>query len=409
MDKVAAAEMVSISSTRRWSLLVISLTATLCATVFVNGIAFLIPALDAERGINLAEAGLLSSMPSLGTVVTLIAWGYLLDFVGERIVLGVGLALTSAAAFAAASVHSMLAVGTFLFVGGMAAASANTASGRLVTGWFPPGQRGLAMGIRQTAQPLGIALGALVLPELGERDFSVALLFPAGLCALSAIISAVGVLDPPRNKRTAAGETELANPYRGKPVLLRIHLASALLMVPQTVVLTFMLVWLIRAHGWSTASAGALVSVSQLLGALGRVAAGRWSDRVGSRMRPIRTIAVAAALVMAGLAFTDHLRSPLAVTMMVVASVITVLDNGLAFTAIPEFAGPFWSGRAMGAQNTTQRLTAGAGPPVFGELIDASGYPLAFAVCALFPLLAIPLVPVGARPRGEDQPQRADR
>jgi sugar phosphate permease len=409
MDKVAAAEMVSISSTRRWSLLVISLTATLCATVFVNGIAFLIPALDAERGINLAEAGLLSSMPSLGTVVTLIAWGYLLDFVGERIVLGVGLALTSAAAFAAASVHSMLAVGTFLFVGGMAAASANTASGRLVTGWFPPGQRGLAMGIRQTAQPLGIALGALVLPELGERDFSVALLFPAAVCAMSAVISAVGVLDPPRNKRTAAGDAELANPYRGKPVLLRIHLASALLMVPQTVVLTFMLVWLIRAHGWSTASAGALVSVSQLLGALGRVAAGRWSDRVGSRMRPIRTIAVAAALVMAGLAFTDHLRSPLAVTMMVVASVITVLDNGLAFTAIPEFAGPFWSGRAMGAQNTTQRLTAGAGPPVFGELIDASGYPLSFAVCALFPLLAIPLVPVGARPRGEDQPQRADR
>ncbi len=85
---------------------------------------------------------------------------------------------------------------------------------------------------------------------------------------------------------------------------------------------------------------------------------------------------------------------------MVVASVVTVLDNGLAFTAIPEFAGPFWSGRAMGAQNTTQRLTAGAGPPLFGELIDASGYPLAFAVCALFPILALPIVPVGARPRG---------
>jgi MFS family permease len=403
MDKVSTA---SISSTRRWSLLAISLTATLCATVFVNGIAFLIPALDAERGINLAEAGLLSSMPSLGTVVTLIAWGYLLDFVGERIVLAVGLALTSAAAFAAASVHSMPAVGTWLFLGGMAAASANTASGRLVTGWFPPDQRGLAMGIRQTAQPLGIALGALVLPELGERDFSVALLFPAVVCALSALISAVGVLDPPRSKRATANEVELANPYRGTVVLLRIHLASALLMVPQTVVLTFMLVWLIRAHGWSTASAGALVSVSQLLGALGRVAVGRWSDRVGSRMRPIRTIAVAAALVMMVLALTDHLRSPLAVVVMLVASVITVLDNGLAFTAIPEFAGPFWSGRAMGAQNTTQRLTAGAGPPVFGELIDAAGYPLAFAVCAVFPLLAIPLVPVGARPREADPTQR---
>jgi len=390
----------TISATRRWSLLAISLAATLCATVFINGIAFLIPALDAERGISLAEAGLLSSMPSLGMVLTLIAWGYLLDLVGERIVLTVGLLLTAAAAFGAASLHSMLTIGACLFGGGMAAASANTASGRLVTGWFPRDQRGLAMGIRQTAQPLGIALAALVLPELGERDFSVALLFPGSVCAGAAVASAVGVLDPPRKTRAAASADELANPYRGTAVLWRLHLASALLMVPQTMVLTFMLVWLMRAHGWSTAAAGALVSASQLLGALGRVAAGRWSDRVGSRMRPIRTIAVAAAVVMAGLALTDHLGSALAVPIMVVASVVTVLDNGLAFTAIPEFAGPFWSGRAMGAQNTTQRLTAGAGPPLFGELIDASGYPLAFAVCALFPILALPIVPVGARPRG---------
>lgn len=42
----------------------------------------------------------------------------------------------------------------------------------------------------------------------------------------------------------------------------------------------------------------------------------------------------------------------------------------------------------MGAQNTTQRLTAAIGPPVFGEVIEVSSYPLAFAVCGLFPLLA---------------------
>ena len=38
-----------------------------------------------------------------------------------------------------------------------------------------------------------------------------------------------------------------------------------------------------------------MVTVSQLLGALGRITVGRWSDRVGSRMRPVRIIAVAAA------------------------------------------------------------------------------------------------------------------
>jgi sugar phosphate permease len=376
------------------------LIATLSATVFINGIAFLIPALNDVRGINLAEAALLSAMPSFGMVVTLIAWGYILDIVGERIVLTAGLALTAAAALIAAAVpESMLTEGIALFGGGMAAASANTASGRLVTGWFPPQQRGLAMGIRQTAQPLGIALAALVLPELGERNISVALLFPAAVCAVSAVLCAVWVRDPARPERSAADKAELASPYRGTTVLWRIHFASALLMVPQTVVLTFMLVWLMKNQHWSIATAGVLVSFSQLLSALGRIAVGRWSDRLGSRMRPIRIIAMAAAVVMVLLAIADHAHSAMAVTLMVAASVITVLDNGLAFTAIPEVAGRFWSGRAMGAQNTTQRLTAAVGPPVFGEMIDATGYPLAFAVCALFPLLALPVVPSEARSR----------
>lgn len=376
------------------------LIATLSATVFINGIAFLIPALNDVRGINLAEAALLSAMPSFGMVVTLIAWGYILDIVGERIVLTAGLSLTAAAALIAAAVpESMLTEGIALFGGGMAAASANTASGRLVTGWFPPQQRGLAMGIRQTAQPLGIALAALVLPELGERNISVALLFPAAVCAVSAVLCAVWVRDPARPERSTADKAELASPYRGTTVLWRIHFASALLMVPQTVVLTFMLVWLMKNQHWSIATAGVLVSFSQLLSALGRIAVGRWSDRLGSRMRPIRIIAMAAAVVMVLLAIADHAHSAMAVTLMVAASVITVLDNGLAFTAIPEVAGRFWSGRAMGAQNTTQRLTAAVGPPVFGEMIDATGYPLAFAVCALFPLLALPVVPSEARSR----------
>ena len=32
--------------------------------------------------------------------------------------------------------------------------------------------------------------------------------------------------------------------------------------------------------------------------------------------------------------------------------------------------------------------------PLFGGLIGVAGYPVAFAVCALFPLVAIPIVPV---------------
>ena len=112
-------------------------------------------------------------------------------------------------------------------------------------------------------------------------------------------------------------------------------------------------------------------------------------------MRPLRQIAFVTALVLMVLALTDHLHSPIALAAMVVALAITG-DNGLPFTTVPEIAGRFWSGRALGAQNTVERLMVAVGPPIFGELITATGYPLAFAVCGLFPLAALPFVPVTA-------------
>jgi predicted MFS family arabinose efflux permease len=220
-----------------------------------------------------------------------------------------------------------------------------------------------------------------------------ALLFPAIVCGVAALVCAVAVADPPRPPRAEAPAEHLANPYRGSAVLWRIHAVSVLLVVPQCVVWTFTLVWLIAERGWSAESAGVLVMAAQVLGALGRIAAGRWSDAMGSRLRPIRMIAAAAAVSMLTLALTDALDSPLSIAVMVVASVITVVDNGLAFTAIAEIAGPFWSGRALGAQNTSQLLAAGLTPPLFGALIGVLGYPVAFAVCALFPVAALPLVP----------------
>jgi MFS family permease len=96
---------------------------------------------------------------------------------------------------------------------------------------------------------------------------------------------------------------------------------------------------------------------------------------------------------MFALAAADTLDWSVAVALLVVASVVTVADNGLAFTAVAEVSGPFWSGRALGAQNTAQFLTASLVPPLIGAAITGFGFPLAFAATALFPAVAVPLVP----------------
>jgi MFS family permease len=65
----------------------------------------------------------------------------------------------------------------------------------------------------------------------------------------------------------------------------------------------------------------------------------------------------------------------------------------LAFTSVAELAGPHWSGRALGAQNTGQFLAASVVGPAIGALIAVVGYPAAFAISAMAPLIATPLVP----------------
>jgi MFS family permease len=400
----------AVGATTRWSMVAVALVVTSSAFSFINSVPFMIPALEARYGTALSETGLLSVMPSLGMVVTLIGWGSVVDLIGERIVLTVGSVITAAVAYAASTVNSLVAMGVLLFIGGMGAASCNPACGRLVAGWFPPEQRGLAMGVRQTAQPLGIAMGAFAIPRLAQHGPPAAgLLFPALACAISALVAAVFAHDPPRTPRAQARDEELLSPYRDITVLWRIHALSALMVMPQSMTVTFMLVWLHKDHGWSVESAGALVSITALLGAVSRIAAGRWSDLIGSRMRPIRLIAFGTGTAMMLLALTNDLYPPLAVALMVTASVITVMDNGLEATAITEFAGQFWSGRALGVQNTTQRLMTLAGPPMFGAIIGTFGYPAAFALCGLFPLAAVPVVPTalmapGFEDFGEQQP-----
>ena len=379
----------------RWVMLGVSMAGQAASSVFAQGAAFLIPVLHDHRHLSLAAAGVLVAMPTVGLVLTLIAWGALVDRVGERGVLVAGLTGTAAGATGAALSHPYVLIGAFLLLGGMAAGSTNAASGRVVVGWFPRHQRGFAMGIRQMAQPLGVAIAALTIPRLAAaHGLGVALALPAVFAGVMALACALLIKDPPRVSRAEASPETLANPYRTSSLLWRIHAVSVLLVVPQFVVWTYGLVWLISERGWSPGAAGVLITVAQLLGAAGRMAAGAWSDRVRSRMEPLRLVAVAAAAVMLALSLTDWADSHTAVVFLVLASVISVADNGLAFTSVAEIGGPFWGGRAMGAQNTAQSVAASIVPPVVGALIGAVGFPAAFALTAIFPAIAVPIVPV---------------
>ena len=393
---------------RRWTILAVGTFAQAATCCFLYGIPMLVPALRAD-GASLFAASLVVSAPMAGLLLTLIAWGAAADRRGERVVIVAGVGLAAALLAVAAVVPGVPGMAVLLALAGAAGASVNAASGRMVMGWFPPNERGLAMGTRQTAQPLGVAFAALGLPPLARHaGVHAALWFPAILCAVAAVLVAVLVSDPPRPV-VAAGAVPARSPYRESTTLVRVHLSSSLLVVPQFAVATFTLVYLVHERHWDATAAGRMIFAFQVAGAAGRVLSGVWSDRVRSRLRPMRQLAVASATLMLLIALGAATGSWLVVAGFALGAVITVADNGLAYTAVAELAGREWSGRALGVQNTVQNVAAVATAPLLAAVIGATGYAAGFAVVAVFPLLAVPLTPVRAERRGgpESGPPRS--
>jgi sugar phosphate permease len=405
-ETVSAVESSEHNLGRRWLILLIGLIALTAGCTFQYGLAYLIPALR-HTGFSLELASILVACPTAGLLLTLIGWGAAADRWGERVVLATGLGLAGVVLVGASSVHRAVSLGLCLALGGAAGGSVFAASGRLILGWFARHERGLAMGIRQSSQPLGVALAAATLPALGASGTTRPLLFLGGFCLVAAVLVVALVRDPDRTKTQApAGQPEAvdnsgrpASPYR-QPVLWRIHAASALLVVPQFTVATFALVYLVDARGWTALAAGRLLAAAQVCGAASRLGAGYWSDRVGSRMRPMRILALSTGVAMLALAIAVAAGSSAAVPVLLACGVVAVSTNGLAFTAVAEYAGSAWAGRALGIQNTGQNALAAATPPVLALAIGSIGFGGSFAIVAAFPLVAAAFVPVLAEQAG---------
>lgn len=387
------------SNRRRWVVLVVGFVAMTTACSAQYGLPFLIPALR-EDGLTLSQAGLVVAAPVAGLLLTLVAWGAAADRWGERVILGSGLALSGTALTGAVFAQDYRTIGVALVLAGVGSASVHAASGRLVLGWFAEHERGLAMAVRQTSQPIGIAVAALTLPSLATRGLAPAFGFLAALSLFAAVLVAVAVTDPARE---AAGTSALTgSPYRSG-TLWRIHAVSALLVVPQFGIATFGLTHLVDEQGWNAAAAGRALAIAAVGGAAARLAAGYWSDRVRSRLRPLRLVTLAIGTILLAVAASSAAGPGLAALAVLTAAVVTVSPNGLAFTAVAEHAGHSWAGRAMGIQNTVQNAFAAAVPPVLGSMIVAVGYSTTFAVAALFPFAAIALIPLAAERGGAER------
>jgi MFS family permease len=349
----------------------------------------LAPDLRDAHSLSLLQVGVVLDSLWIGTLLTLLLWGVLADRFGERLVLASGLTACGAALVGAGYAGSFLSLILLIGLAGAAGASVNAASGRAVMQWFPAAERGFALGVRQTAIPLGGLISALVLPTLSLRS---AFVFLAGLCVVGALFGVAAI-------REAVGfaEDDVLEP-RGLRATLHDHrlwllcVGSSFYLVAQLAITGFLVLFLHDERGLSDAEAAGVLAGVQVVAVVLRIGGGRWSDRVGSRLRPLRLVGLASAVTLA--VATALLSAPLAVLIaaFVLAGGWSMAWNGLSFTAAAEIAGRSRSGAALGMQQSALAAAGAIVPPAFAAVVAASSWRVGFAVAALFPLAGVQLL-----------------
>lgn len=366
----------------RWTVLSAGVLAQAAYSAMLLGLPAIAPEIRDGFELTLTQVGVVLAAPFAGALVTLLPWGLVADVIGERVVIGVGLATCAGALVWAAYASSFAALAAALAVAGGLGAGVNSASGRAVMAWFGPEERGLALGIRQTATPLGGAVGAVALPLLDDHlSLRAAFLGLAAGCFVAAFVAAALI-----RLETSDDPSASARPLRD-PRVWRICVGSTFYVLPQLGMLGFFVLFLHDHRGISTTAAAAALALTQVLGGIARIAVGRWSDRLRMRIVPLRWVALGIAASVA--VTTAVLETPrfVVVPALVVATTFALSWNGLSFTAAAETAGRARSGAAIGLQQTFLSAGGIVGPVAFAAVVHHYSWRLAFALAAVSPLI----------------------
>jgi len=368
----------------RWAVLAAGTAAQASFSAITIGLAVLAPVLREELDLSLGEIGVLLSAAWVGALATLLPWGIAADRYGERLVLALGLTGSAACLVGAAYAQSFSSLYLLLVLAGAAGASVNSASGRAVMHWFGANERGLALGVRQTAIPLGGLVAALVVPRLAQAGGSeAAFLFLAALCAAGALVGALVLRG--RERGEALEAASIAQTLRDGR-LWRLSLASGLYLYAQVAVIGFGVLFLHDEHGFSDGDAALVIAGAQVLAVVFRIGAGHWSDVLGSRVLPLRRVGLAVSTTLVLTAVLAGGPVWLLVPALALAGGLSMAWNGLSFTAAAELAGLRRSGAAIGFQQSVLSGIGVVAPVLFAVTVSGGSWAAALALAAVFPL-----------------------
>lgn len=349
------------------------------SSVITMGLPALVPFVRRAMGLTLAQAGLFSSIPALGSFLALFGIGWLVDRFGDRAVLVVGGVVGGVAMLATSVAPTYLALLALLTVVGIGTAAPTPAGSTAVINEFGLRQRGTAMGIRQAGVPVGGALGALTLAPLAAAWGWRSAIFGAGIGYLAGALACWALFPP----GPPPAEGVVADPGRvGAPArllswsLVKASAYGMLMVAGQFSIVAYLALYFNHVWGVPPVTGALLLAALQLLGATGRMGWGWVSDRVftGARSRVLVIVGVVAALDTLALGWLPSASSGWLIGLVMVIAGLTVVGwSGVYFTFLAELADPGYEGRSVAFGMTLNQPGIVLGPWAFGLIGDLSG------------------------------------
>jgi len=285
-----------------WAVLAAGTVAVFSAIGLARyGYTMVLPAMQADLGMNNAQAGLLATFNMAGYLIFVILGGALSTQYGARLVVFLSLGVAGIGMIGTGLADRFLSMALWRGLTGVASGGGNIAVMGLLAAWFGSRKRGLASGIAVSGSSFALVFTGEFVPWInavqGTGAWRTCWLLFGGLSILAAIVAWLVLRNRPaemgltaieEEKVLCPGPSEAAEMIQWKKIYLSAPVWSLGLIYSAfgfsyVIYMTFFFKFLIQDGGYSAPAAGALFMIMGWVSLFCGVIWGTVSDHIGRR------------------------------------------------------------------------------------------------------------------------------
>lgn len=378
---------------QRWFVLGAGFFANAVFAMAITGISAVAILLQKTYTLSDQKLGIALGMIALGIAVSEFFWGILTDRLGGRRVLHIGLiSLIFLFGYMFFNTNTNSLIPLLFFVGFMGG-SINGASGRAIMMWFEPQEQGFAMSIRQTALPVGGALGALLLPTLATFfNFNTVYVALFVLNTIASILVLLWIHEPEIGHQNTQIQTR-----NGLKTLnfWKVILFSACLCFPQIATSMFAALFLHEIYHFSLLQTSLCIIVIQLCAGICRILIGHLTDiyQIRGHFLKFFPVFLMACFIVLCWATTCWYSTVCIAIAFILTTILAACWNGVAYAQMATLAGKGYIGRALGIGNTFVFGSFFLTTTFVPTLIKFSGWQHVWLITCIFIMMAFISIP----------------